>query len=261
MNCNEINRNQRDERLCFDEAEHRYTLAGRELKSVTTLVDEYFPDFDAPYWAARKAPALGIEPEELIRRWEENARRARELGTQMHARIESYYLGCDDVADDTDAMRLFKQFTKVYHLNPYRTEWRVYHEEFNVAGTLDFLDLTDGVFTIWDWKRSCKLIDRNGNSIQPHRFTASCLHPSLRHIPDMSYFHYALQLSIYRLILEEKYGIIASGQRLGIFHPDYRRHYVMDVPYLRLEAETLLRANAQASRHSSHQATIMNVRQ
>ncbi len=251
MNCNELNSNPRDFRLKFDEAEHRYTLGDRELKSVTTLVQEAFPVFDADYWSARKGAELGIDPKILLARWEENSRRSRMLGTRMHARIEKYYLGHDEINDDSDAFGNFRRFTKSYRLNPYRTEWRIFHEDYGVAGTLDFLDLTDGCFTIWDWKRSCKLIDRKGNSIQPHPRTGKSLHPALSHIYDMSYFHYALQLSIYRLILEEKYGIAASEQRLGIFHPDYPRYYVMHVPYLRDEAIILLRDHSM-SFHSIH---------
>lgn len=252
MNYNEINANPRDCRLTFDEAEHRYTLGDRELKSVTTLVQEAFPVFDADYWSARKGAELGIDPKILLNRWQENSRRARMLGTRMHARIEDYYLGRNPIDDDSDAFGNFRRFAGMYRLNPYRTEWRIFHEDYGVAGTLDFLDFTDGCFTIWDWKRSCKLIDRNGRSIQPQRGTGKCLHPALSHLHDLSYFHYALQLSIYRLILEDKYGIQASDQRLGIFHPDYPRFYVMTVPYLRNEAITLLRDHSLSYKQSNH---------
>lgn len=241
MNCNIMNAHKRDGLLHFDEAAHRYTLHGRELKSVTTMVQEAFPKFDAPFWAMRKAPGLHITPEELMARWESNAAEARRLGTAMHARIERYYLGDTDVMADGDAMPNFRSFALSYSLNPFRTEWRIYHEEYGVAGTLDFLDLTDGRYTIWDWKRSVKLVDpATGEPRLPGRFTASGLHPGLTHLPDTSYYHYALQLSIYRIILLEKYGIDVAGQYLGVFHPANPRYYVMPVPFLRNEALALM---------------------
>ena len=241
MNCNDMNVHARDGLLDFNEAEHIYTLDGRVLKSVTTIVQDAFPKFDAPYWAAKKAPALKMSPEELMKLWEANAAESRRLGTDMHALIERYYLGDRDVIRKGDAMPNFRSFASCYRLNPYRTEWRIYHEEYGVAGTLDLLDLTDGRFTIWDWKRSIKLVDPDtGQPRQCGRFTGSGIHPAVAHVPDMSYYHYALQLSIYRIILEEKYGLSITSQHLGVFHPDNPRFYVMPVPFMRDEAYALL---------------------
>ena len=239
-----MNAHARDGLLHFEEAAHRYTLHGQELKSVTTIVQDAFPKFDAVYWAEKKAPALKITPKELMERWEATAAEARRLGTEMHARIESYYLGEADITTDGDAMTNFRSFASRYHLNPYRTEWRIYHEEYGVAGTLDFLDLTDGKFTIWDWKRSVKLVDPDtGAPRRPGPFTASGIHPGLTHVPDISFYHYALQLSVYRIILQEKYGIEVSGQNLGVFHPANPQFYVMPVPFMRSEALSLMQSH------------------
>ncbi len=242
MNCNVRNIHTRDGLLNFDEAEHRYTLRGKEVTSVTTLVEKSFPEFDAPYWAARKAPKLNTTPEELMKRWAANAAEARRLGTAMHACIESYYLDESELPAG-DAMHHFHRFTSLYRLNPYRTEWRIYHEDYGVAGTLDFLDYTAGRFTIWDWKRSVKVVDPVTGLVRgPGRFTASCLHPRLSHVPDTSYYHYALQLSIYRIILQEKYDIDVADQCLGVFHPDNPTFYALRVPFLRDEALTLMKS-------------------
>ncbi|MCM1137460.1 MAG: PD-(D/E)XK nuclease-like domain-containing protein [Muribaculum sp.] len=239
MNYNELNSHPRDGHLEFDPKSHTYHLGAQQLKSVTTLVEECFPQFDAIYWAHRKAPQEGVSPEELMARWERDAQRARDLGTIMHDKIEHYYLG-DDVGDDTDAYRLFRCFASNNRLYPYRTEWRIYYEEYGVAGTLDFLERTlDGTFNIWDWKRSRKLINRNGmiETISPFRKTA---HHPISHIPDCSYYHYALQVSVYRYILEQKYGITINKMRLGVFHPSYSGYYIVDLPYLRNEVVEIL---------------------
>ena len=197
MNYNELNSHPRDSRLLFDPESHTYYIEGRPLKSVTTLVEGCFPQFDALYWAHRKAPQEGLTPEELMAKWEAEACRARDLGTTMHDKIERYYLG-EDSGDDTDAYRLFRCFAAVNRLYPFRTEWRIYLEEYGIAGTLDFLERTpDGTYNIYDWKRSRKLINRFGMVEATSPFRKTGLHP-ISHLPDCSYYHYALQVSVYR---------------------------------------------------------------
>lgn len=238
---NILNAHDRDARLHFDAESHTYTADGIEgrLRSVTELVEDCFEKFDAEYWSERKAPSLGITPEELRRQWREKGERAAALGTELHARIEQYYLGCDCGVDDP-AYRLFKMFASVVTLTPYRTEWRIYDEDCRVAGTLDFLawNPDDSTYEILDWKRSDKLID-GGRAVTESRYGKRGLHP-VAHIADCTYWHYALQVSIYRYILETRYGINVCRGRLGIFHPTYTRPYIVDVPYLRREAADVL---------------------
>ena len=46
--------------LYFDEGPHRYTdTLGNEYRSVTTLIGDYYPHFDADYWAHKKAKEQG----------------------------------------------------------------------------------------------------------------------------------------------------------------------------------------------------------
>ncbi len=244
MNCNVINAHERDSLLSFDEAGHNYFVNGKQLKSVTTLVQESFPQFDARYWAERKAPALNTTPERLMAQWEENAATARHRGTMMHARIEQYYHGDPAPVMDDEVFPQFKEFTRRHALTPYRIEWRIFDEGYGIAGSLDFLDKTDGKYTIWDWKRSTKVVDpATGLPAEPGRWTGRCLTRNLEHVYDTAFYHYALQLSIYRLILEDNYGIDISGQFLGVFHPDNPCHYVVEVPFLQSEARTLMRSN------------------
>lgn len=233
---NSRNAHNRDAMLLFDEEQHIYTFNGQQLKSVTTLVEDCFPKFDADYWAERKAPSLGITPQQLKQMWEEKAQRARELGTSMHDKIEKHYMGIESPGDETFDM--FLQFTKEYTLHPYRTEWRIFYEEYGIAGTLDFLEFHDNKFTIYDWKRSEKLIV-NGCVERENRYHKTALEP-ISHISDTTYCHYALQVSFYRYILEKKYNIIANQGRLAVFHPSNGRHYVIDLPYLKDEVETIL---------------------
>lgn len=233
---NDLHKHERDDLLCFDEAEHRYTCNGCELESVTTVVENCFEKFDAEYWAGRKAHQLGKTTQEILDEWEAKACQARDLGTMMHDKIEKYYLGIESDSDDT--FDLFLQFASDYELCPYRTEWRIYYEEYGIAGTLDFLEYRDGRFVIYDWKRSTKLITK-GVVEQFSRFGKKALSP-IEHIDDSTFYHYALQVSIYRYILEKKYDIIVSEGHLAVFHPDNGCYHLIEIPYLRDEVETVL---------------------
>jgi hypothetical protein len=54
----------------------------------------------------------------------------------------------------------FLQFVHDYDIHPYRQEWPVYDTELNIAGTIDMIcKETDGTFTIYDWKRSGKVVN------------------------------------------------------------------------------------------------------
>lgn len=236
MNFNEKNSHYRDVQLNFDEASHTYTVNGEEYISVTTLVDKCFEQFDADYWAKKKAPSLGMTPQEVKDMWQRKGDEAATLGSKLHNMIERYYLGLPNESDS--AFSLFKQFAGHHFLTPYRTEWAIFDEDHKVAGTLDFLNYENGVFSIYDWKRSNKVI-AGGRPEKISRYGKRALRP-ISHIPDTTYWHYALQVSIYRYILETKYGINVQDGHLAVFHPDYDIPYLVDVPYLRDEVVAVL---------------------
>lgn len=237
MNYNEINKHSRDSLIHFDCESHTYTYKNQIFKSVTTIVEECFEQFDADYWARRKAPSMGMSPQEVKALWERKGEESRNLGTQMHEKIERYYLGLPNESDPT--YKIFEQFTHEYELTPYRTEWAIYDEEYRIAGTLDFLNYQDGVFTIYDWKRSNKVVVR-GKPEKVSHWGKHALKP-IQHVYDTTYWHYALQVSIYRYILEKNYGISISNSRLAVFHPDCFCPHVVDVPYMKDEVIAVLR--------------------
>lgn len=240
MTYNELHPHSRDSRLSFEPESHTYTVDGRVFRSVTAVVGDLFEKFDADYWAQRKAtperPAQVLKAE-----WEAKAQQARELGTLMHQRIEKYYLGENVdawLADPT--FRHFCAFTWQYSLRPYRSDWPIFLEEADLAGTVDFLaENSDGSLDLWDWKRSCKVVSVSGELIDYNKWGTTAL-PPIAHVPDTSFHHYALQLSIYRYILELKYGLKIRRSRLGVFYPDHPTFHVVELPYMLYEVKTIL---------------------
>ena len=71
----------------------------------------------------------------------------------------------------------------------------------------------------------------------------------MEHIPDTSYWHYALQQNLYRHIVEKCYGLTVSNMNLVILHPSYSSYKVVRVP--RLDDEIQLIVNDLRSMHNS----------
>jgi len=234
-----LNVHPRDEFITFDEGPHIYTVHGKQgYTSVTTIVHQNFPHFDSEgtvnnILKGRKIhdPSYkyyGMTKEEILKMWADKGLRASTAGTKMHYAIECYYNGMD-VKDDSVEFSYFKKFVADFpDLKPYRTEWMVYYEELKISGSIDMIfENPDGTLLIYDWKR-CESID-NENDFGQYSAT-----PCLSHLPHTNYWHYSLQLNIYKKILEEKYGKKVVGLYLVRIHPDsvtktYERIEVADL--------------------------------
>jgi hypothetical protein len=109
----------------------------------------------------------------------------------------------------------FINFIKDFpNLVPFRTEWTVYYEEIQIAGSIDMVyQNVDGTLSIYDWKRSKNITKYNYfNKFSNYHVTS--------HLPDTNYWHYALQLNIYKHILQDKYGYSIKDLFLVQLHPD-----------------------------------------
>ena len=238
---NQRNKHPLDSTISFRASDHLYIVNGVCLESVTTFVSSCFPKFNTELHAKQKAGALGISVQEVIEMWERKGKESRDLGTAMHKKIENYYQGIDSANDD--AFNLFRIFANNIKLVPYRTEWAVYDWEYKLAGTIDFVDYQNGEYTVYDWKRSDKII-ANGMPIKTNKYGEKGNYP-LEHIDNSPYYHYALQLSLYKFILERNYGIKIDKLRLGIFHPTYNKPYLLEVPYRENEINTIFNLRSE----------------
>jgi ATP-dependent exoDNAse (exonuclease V) beta subunit len=95
----------------------------------------------------------------------------------------------------------------------------VFKEDIKLAGSIDMIYLKpDGTLAIYDWKRAKEM--KYENSFQSGL-------PPLDHLPDTNYWHYSLQLNIYRRILEEFYGVVVSELALVVLHPNNDNYRVI----------------------------------
>ena len=105
------------------------------------------------------------------------------------------------------------------------------------------MDYQNGEYIIYDWKRSEKIIE-NGMPVKINKYGEKGNYP-LEHLDNTPYYHYALQLSLYKYILEKNYGMKISDLRLGIFHPSYNKPYVLRMPYLEKEINDIFNLRSE----------------
>lgn len=218
----------RDGGISLDEATHVYTVNGEtNYQSVTTFCHSHFPHFDGSkivekiiksqrYMTDPTYKYYRIPKEEILRMWDNAGKDASAKGTEMHFQIECY-LNNMEVECRSIEFQFFLEFDEAFKriLKPYRTEWRIYHEELRLSGSVDmvYYHIPDQTFHIYDWKRTKPIEKENA-------FGECAVTESISHIPNTSYWHYALQLNVYRYILQEKYGMKIAALYLVRLHPE-----------------------------------------
>jgi PD-(D/E)XK nuclease superfamily len=258
----------RDSNIKFYQRGHRYEIKLEPLKnytSVTTLVHGQFPKFDADavitkimkgrswvpghkYW--------GLTAEQIKAMWNSSGSAAASSGTNLHEQIEQFMNDkrftfeythkellqeyeinkkYDNVERGVE-WQFFINFVKDYpQLKPYRTEWMIYHEDVKIAGSIDMIyENPDGTLEIYDWKRSKDIIKETS-------WNEYATNPLIKHLPSTNFWQYALQLNVYKKILEDKYGKIVTKLCLVRIHPDTSEgtYELLEVPFLTKEVTDL----------------------
>lgn len=175
--------------LYFDEGPHKYTdTLGNEYRSVTTLIGDYYPHFDADYWAHKKAKEQGKSERQIKAEWERIKNEACERGTKTHNGLED---AIKEVSKFKQAIRYLEQhdgrcitvadipalipkplnieefkkatdnkYPEIYRVFEFYTErgYTIYSEigaylmDYKISGTIDILCYKPDSFYILDWK-------------------------------------------------------------------------------------------------------------
>lgn len=237
---NKSNYSKRDNEIKFYPNEHLYKINGIEFQSVSTLVNKFFPEFNA-FKAAENLnpnhPLFAMEIPKIIQCWKEKGKKASSEGTFLHLQIEKYFL--EQKYERTEGFHHFENFINEHkNLEPYRSEWRIFDSEYNVAGTIDLIVKDENEFSIYDWKRSKSIINSRGELIRTNQWQRGI--GVLNHLDDTSYNRYCLQQSLYKYILENNYALSIKKMYLIVLHPKYGNYYKIEVPYLEEEVKSIL---------------------
>ena len=218
-------------RIKFNPSNHTYTLDGRLLPSVTTILKPLSPPFDAAGHSARIAARDGVPVADVLAAWKAKSEAGLDRGRKLHAAAELVLAGKGISMElaklnmpEIAAWRSW--WAKAgKNLTPVMVENIVGDAELGVAGTLDLLARSSktGQLMVFDWKTG----DKFGVDNPWNRF----LLPPFGDVPDDELHRYSLQVSLYRLILErdgetgplgESYIVHLNGSATAHKSLDYR---------------------------------------
>lgn len=234
---------EQDADIDFEPSEHIYIYKGiKRMLPVSSLIAYFFEEFQALPQAENQFRYKGIPVEESLDKWERAGRTASEVGTFVHLQTENYFqrgffetecqlqFGSEVETISVEQEKLhFLHFIRDYQIEPYRQEWPVYDKALNIAGTIDLICKDDdGEFTIYDWKRSSKVVNAQGQPIV-EGFRGKMSYNGIS-LPDTSFYHYCIQQNLYRYMLEKHYGIKVKAMNLVVLCPDFPTYYVAQVP-------------------------------
>ena len=219
------NKHERDNNITFKEEGHIYTIKGWDTSgflSVTSWCNSQFPPITIDEMASKKLDSMSaeltiklmIKNEGRLKVEEMISKELGEKGNQARIKGTRFHLILECILNDPVLPRGYCNGHGVTII-PYRTEWRMYHEDYKITGTADaiFTD-KDGKFYLFDWKRA-----RNFSSNK--NFGNNVKDPDLHdYFRDNTYSKYTMQLNLYRIILKDKYEIEIDGMYILRFHQD-----------------------------------------
>ena len=161
-------------RICnFSEAAHTYTIeeTGERLASVTTVIKQFTPPFDAPVMAERMVKNknekyLGMTAGEIQKLWSDKARTASFEGTKIHAFAENFAIqGGEGFKNESHkVLKKCRQVRFVFRdvlskLELVETEKLVFSETLGIAGQIDLMarDPKTNEYFILDYKTNARI--------------------------------------------------------------------------------------------------------
>jgi hypothetical protein len=213
----------RDKDLFYIDETHTYIVNQEKYTSVTQFVSQQFEPFkkDLIIYILRKynPEYKDKTKQQIISEWDQ----ARDYGSLLHADIERYYNG--EAPKNLPLLekeyKMFLNYVEDFKsLIPYRTEWRIFSENIKIAGTIDMIyQKKNGHYIIVDWKRA-KKIDKN--DYKKYSLT-------IPGMPDTNFYHYSLQLNLYKYILETCYDMIVDHMYLCCLHPNQDNYQLYEI--------------------------------
>jgi len=211
-----------DPNFRFNEEEHTYVYLDsntgkpvQTFESVTGLVGKFKKPFASHFIAGRVANKRGVSRESVLNEWAQISNTALTLGTAVHKWIEDFYNGEDpSIPEDpiiAGRVRKFKQLyeARLNQLTPIKQEFRVFSRKWNLAGTMDKLAKFEGDSTkyyVGDWKTNKKFTTDE----VPEGRGQKLLWP-FDDLYDNSLNSYSIQISTYRLLLQEEANFPTHG--------------------------------------------------
>ncbi len=222
--------------LIFEPNEHKYFFEGKELVSASTLVSHFSPIFDESGDITRNcAIKRGKTEEELRAEWDNECEIACIKGKNLHRQVE-HWIKHKQILDE-DYKDVVEQISKIDFKGELVSEQQIFNSDLGIAGTVDMTEIRpNNISYLYDLKTNKKLtlrgFFRKGQGFEKMLYPVNHLESSLIN-------KYALQCSIYSLIMEEK-GYWIDGAELIYINPKTRKIERWEVPYLKQDALNMI---------------------
>ena len=232
----------------FFEDDHHYEYKEQRVGiSVTRLIEEYTNEFDAETIAEKVAIRDGKTIQEVLDEWKYKNEWACEKGHLGHLYAQSRWN--DELYQETlnecykgfkiDLEHIFKQADNFYNdykdrLEHLADEYVIGSEEYDIASAIDhlFINKLTGGLVLVDYKTN--------SDIHKNEKYAKNMKVPLSHLKDTTLNHYAIQLSIYKYLVE-KYTNLKIEEFFIVYMSENIDNYeIIDVPYLEKEVIKIL---------------------
>ena len=252
-------RHERDYGLSYISRKSCYSYQDEPLDYLRDVVAACFDVFDERYYSKKKAQESSLSDAEIREMWHAENEEAQRVGAFMHRQLNnmlldkyyqfsmtySYvgeYTKVSKMITIVDEANQFNEFLKENELRPYRSMWVIYDEVSRLVGTIDLLALNAaGQHVMFNWTRSHTLGEETADGFLVNNESyGNTGKGAFRHVPDSPFHREALQMSVLRLILLQKYGIDVVSAQTAVFHSDNMKYHLIDLPFMRDEAENLL---------------------
>jgi len=248
-------KNPKGRSISFSEENHKYfDSKGNVYRSTTDIIHSLFPEFEKDkmaYLVARRRVMKeeGISNTEdapvnkcmkmkmiVLQEWEDNKNKAGDLGTQIHRYAECKLSGVPFDMQFTESRQ--EKMSKVLdsfllelekHYTFVEAEKIIFSPKILLAGTVDLImkHKERDCFAVFDWKTSKEISKVDSYGKKGLLF--------LNHLDNCNYWHFALQLNIYRWILKtEGYGDFDDVD-LGVFHINTQKVHGYKIPIMEWE--------------------------
>ena len=184
---------------------------------------------------------------QILQEWEINKNASCDRGTKLHAEREEFLhnmtgnymrkFGFDEGIPAFKGVHKLDAYSGVFP--EYFISWTSEDGLLRIAGMADIVIKNGNEVIIGDWKTNKKIktkgyFDKKTNKTQ-------CMKYPLNKIPDINYYHYSLQMSLYMWLIQQQYPNLECGG-LFIWHIDHDGNETKyDCEYLKDDIERMLK--------------------
>ena len=232
----------------FFEEDHHYEYKGKRVGiSVTRLIEEYTQPFNTEEVAQKVALKNNKTIDEILNEWSLKNSNACLKGQISHDNVQNMWSGINSLYDikstpevlQNSLQTIFKQELNFY--NDFRNKFKhlayefvIGSEEYDIASAIDhlFINLLTGGLVMIDYKTN--------TDIHKGEKFAKYMQWPLNHLKDTKLNHYAMQLSIYKFILEKYTGLKLEDMFIVWFSEENENYEIIEAPYLEKEVKKIL---------------------